>query len=116
VAKDDITAINQMTVPVDHPVLVHLTSKDMVHSFSLNELRVKQDAIPGTDSPVWFVPTVTTKDMRARLGKPDFDFEIACSQLCGLGHFRMRGFLNVVTDAEFRAYLAEEARSLPTAP
>lgn len=108
-AKDDITAINQLTVPVNHPVLIHLTSKDVIHSFTLYELRVKQDAIPGTDSPVWFIPTVTTADMRARLGKPDFEFEIACSQLCGLGHYRMRGFLNVKTDAEYRAFLAEEA-------
>lgn len=111
-AKDDITAINQLTVPVNHPVLIHLTSKDVVHSFTLYEMRVKQDAIPGTDSPVWFVPTVTTAEMRQRLGKPDFDYEIACSQLCGLGHYRMRGFLNVKTDSEYQAYLAEEARAV----
>ena len=111
-AKDDITAINQLTVPVNHPVLIHLTSKDVIHSFTLYELRVKQDAIPGTDSPVWFIPTVTTADMRARLGKADFEFEIACSQLCGLGHYRMRGFLNVKTDAEYQAVLAEETASL----
>lgn len=111
-AKDDITAINQLTVPVNHPVLIHLTSKDVIHSFTLYELRVKQDAIPGTDSPVWFIPTVTTADMRARLGKADFEFEVACSQLCGLGHYRMRGFLNVKTEAEYQAFLAEETASL----
>ena len=49
--------------------------------------------------------------MRQRLGKPDFEYEIACSQLCGLGHYRMRGFLNVVTESEYQAYLAAEARS-----
>jgi cytochrome c oxidase subunit 2 len=110
-AKDDITTINQLTVPVNHPVLIHLTSKDVVHSFTLYEMRVKQDAIPGTDSPVWFIPTVTTEQMRKNLGQPTFDFEIACSQLCGLGHYRMRGFLSVKTDEEYRAYLAEEART-----
>ena len=112
-AADDVTAVNQLTVPVNRPVLIHLTSKDVIHSFTLYEMRVKQDAIPGTDSPVWFIPTVTTSDMRIRLGKPDFEYEIACSQLCGLGHYRMRGFLNVKTDAEFRAFLAQESR--PTA-
>lgn len=111
-AKDDITAVNQLTVPVNRPVLVHLTSKDVIHSFGIYEMRVKQDAIPGTDTPVWFVPTVTTADMRAQLGRPDFEYEIACSQLCGLGHYRMRGFLNVRTEDEYRAFLAEEARSL----
>lgn len=110
-AKDDITAINQLTVPVNHPVLIHLTSKDVIHSFTLYEMRVKQDAIPGTDSPVWFIPTVTTEQMRKNLGQPTFDFEIACSQLCGLGHYRMRGFLTVKTDEEYRAYLEEEARA-----
>lgn len=111
-ARDDITLINQMTVPVNRPVLVHLSSKDVVHSFGIYEMRVKQDANPGFDTPVWFVPTVTTADMRLRLHRPDFQYEISCSQLCGLGHFRMRGFLNVVTAEEYRAFLAEEARGL----
>jgi len=110
-ARDDITAINQLTVPVNHPVLVHLTSKDVIHSFSINEMRVKQDAMPGTDTPVWFIPTLTTDQMRQHLGRTDFEFEIGCSQLCGLGHYRMRGFLNVKSDADYQAYLAEEERS-----
>ena len=46
-AKDDITTINQLNLPVDRPVLVHLSSKDVIHSFGLYEMRVKQDAIPG---------------------------------------------------------------------
>jgi cytochrome c oxidase subunit 2 len=110
-AKDDVTTINQLTVPVDRPVLVHLSSKDVIHSFGLYEMRVKQDAVPGLDIPVWFVPTVTTDDMRKKLGKPDFEYEITCSQLCGLGHFRMRGFVNVKTEAEFRTWLADEAKA-----
>ena len=110
-ARDDVTAINQLMLPVNHPVLVHLTSKDVIHSFTVYEMRVKQDAMPGADTPVWFVPTVTTAEMRQRLGKPDFEYEIACSQLCGLGHYRMRGFVSVVTDAEFQSYLATEARA-----
>jgi cytochrome c oxidase subunit 2 len=99
-AKDDITEINQMNVPIDRPVLVHLSSKDVIHSFGLYEMRVKQDAIPGMDIPVWFIPN--------RLGQ----YEIACSQLCGLGHYRMRGFVNVRTPEAFQAFLAEEAKSL----
>jgi cytochrome c oxidase subunit II len=110
-AQDDITEINQLTVPVNHPVLIHLTSKDVIHSFTLYEMRVKQDAMPGTSIPVWFVPTVTTSEMRQRVGRSDFDYEIGCSQLCGLGHYRMRGFLNVTTDAEFQAYMAREAQA-----
>jgi cytochrome c oxidase subunit II len=111
-AKDDLTFINEMTVPVNRPVLVRLSSKDVIHSFGIYEMRVKQDASPGVDTPVWFVPTVTTAEMRQRLGRSDFQYEIACSQLCGLGHFRMRAFLNVVTDGEYQAFLDEEARGL----
>ncbi len=55
-AKDDITTINQLNLPVDRPVLVHLSSKDVIHSFGLYEMRVKQDAIPGMTIPVWFIP------------------------------------------------------------
>src|SRR5205085_2745299 len=79
-AKDDVTDINNIHVIVDRPVLVHLMSKDVIHSFGLNEMRVKQDAIPGLEMPVWFIPTVTTDQVRQQLGKPTFDFEITCSQ------------------------------------
>jgi cytochrome c oxidase subunit 2 len=99
-AKDDITTINQLNLPVDRPVLVHLTSMDVIHSFGLTELRVKQDAIPGLDIPVWFIPN--------RIGQ----YEIVCSQLCGLGHYRMRGFINVQTAADYQAFLAEEGALL----
>jgi cytochrome c oxidase subunit 2 len=99
-AKDDIITTNQLYFPVDRPVLVHLSSKDVIHSFGLFEMRVKQDAIPGMDIPVWFIPN--------RIG----DYEVACSQLCGLGHYRMRGFVLVRSDAEFKTWLAEEAKGL----
>ena len=99
-AKDDIATINQLTLPVDRPVLVQLSTKDVIHSFGLPEMRVKQDAIPGFVMPVWFVPN--------RVG----DYEIACSQLCGLGHFRMRGFVNIKSEADYKAFLDEEAKSL----
>ena len=97
-AKDDITTINQLTLPVNRPVLVHLSSKDVIHSFGLYEMRVKQDAIPGMDIPVWFIPT--------RAG----DYEITCSQLCGLGHFRMRGFITVQTQQDFEKWFADQEK------
>ncbi len=111
-AKDDISAPNQMHVPVNRPVLVHLSSKDVIHSFGLYEMRVKQDAIPGMQIPVWFIPTVTTSEMRQKLGKADFDYEIACSQLCGLGHYRMRGFLTVDSAEYFSKGIADQEKEL----
>jgi cytochrome c oxidase subunit 2 len=98
--RDDIATINQLNLPIDRPVLVHLSTKDVVHSFGLYEMRVKQDAIPGMEIPVWFVPN--------RAG----DYEIACSQLCGLGHYRMRGFVTVQSQAEFDAWMAEQEKEL----
>lgn len=99
-AKDDIITINQLNVPVDRPVVVRLTSKDVIHSFGVYELRVKQDAIPGMEFPVWFVPTRTG------------EYEITCSQLCGLGHFRMRGFVNVQTAEAYRQWVDEQEKEL----
>jgi len=112
-AKDDIATINQLNLPVDRPVLVHLSSKDVIHSFGLYEMRVKQDAIPGMTIPVWFIPNRTG------------EYEIACSQLCGLGHFRMRGFITIQSAADYKKwYDAQEqelrpaatATTAPTAP
>jgi cytochrome c oxidase subunit 2 len=106
-AKDDVTTVNQLYVPVNQPVIVRLRSKDVIHSFGVPEFRVKQDAVPGFTIPIWFVPTVTTAEMRTRLGNPMFQYEIACAQLCGLGHARMRGFVTVQTDEEFQKWMED---------
>ncbi len=104
-AKDDVTTVNQLYLPVNKPVIVKLRSKDVIHSFGVPEFRVKQDAIPGFTIPVWFVPNVTTAEMRSRTGNPEFQYEIACAQLCGLGHARMRGFVTVETADGFQKWL-----------
>ena len=109
-AKDDITTVNQLYLPVNKPVIVKLRSKDMIHSFGVPEFRVKQDAIPGLTIPIWFVPNVTTAEMRTRTGNPEFTYEIACAQLCGLGHAKMRGFVTVQTAEEFQKWLEEKSK------
>ena len=107
-AKDDVTTLNQLYLPVNQPIIVRLRSKDVIHSFGVPEFRVKQDAIPGLTIPLWFVPNVTTAEMRARKGNEAFQYEIACAQLCGLGHAAMRGFVTVQTAEEFQKWLAEK--------
>jgi len=111
-AKDDITTLNQLYLPVGRPIIVKLRSKDVIHSFNVPEFRVKQDAVPGFTIPVWFTPNVTTADMRARLGNSEFQYEIACAQLCGLGHYRMRGFVTVLSADEFQKWMASEEAKL----
>ena len=94
--KDDIATINQLHIPVDKPVIVDLMSKDVIHSFFLPVMRVKQDAVPGQKIPLWFQ------------AKQTGEFEIACAQLCGLGHYRMRGFFTVDTPEKFDAWMTEQ--------
>ena len=114
-AKDDIFTVNQLHIPVNTPINISLSSKDVLHSFGLPEFRVKQDAVPGMEIPVWFEATMTTEEFlettkgSAREGK---GFEIACAQLCGLGHYRMKGFLTVHDDEGYAAWLDEEAAYL----
>jgi cytochrome c oxidase subunit II len=109
-AKDDVTTLNQLYLPVNKPIIVRLRSKDVIHSFGVPEFRVKQDAVPGLTIPIWFIPNVTTAEMRTRTGNPEFQYEIACAQLCGLGHFRMRGFVTVLPAEEFQKWMADKIK------
>jgi cytochrome c oxidase subunit 2 len=109
-AKDDVITLNQLYLPVNRPIIVRLRSKDVIHSFGVPEFRVKQDAVPGLTIPIWFIPNVTTAEMRTRTGKPEFQYEIACAQLCGLGHAKMRGFVTVQTAEEFQKWLDDKIK------
>jgi len=164
-AKDDIVTINQLHLPVNRPAIIEVTTKDVIHSFSLPVMRVKHDAIPGMLIPIHFVPTKTSDDMREEMainvtlpttqaidtyiamqdyqGKdgsvllkkgrsinsdmmaklvdngvtsvrigPRYPAEIACAQLCGLGHYRMRGFLSIDTEEEYAAWIKDQEDSL----
>ena len=112
---DDIVTINQMHLPVNQQVMIHLSSKDVIHSFGIPEMRIKQDAIPGMTIPFFFTPTMTSAEFldeikgSAREGK---GYEIACAQLCGNSHYRMRGFVTVESEDEFDGWLEEEAEYL----
>ena len=97
---DDLVTLDDLHLPINRPVVIQLSSKDVIHSFGVPAMRVKTDATPGLLSPVWFTPTLAGR------------FDIACSQLCGLGHFRMRGTITVESEAEYQAFLAAEAALL----
>lgn len=98
---DDVTTLNLLHVPRGRPVLVQLTSKDVIHSFFLPNLRIKQDAVPGMVTSLYFQTT--------RNGT----YDIACSEHCGFGHYRMRGFLVVEEPGEFERWLADQAKEGP---
>ncbi|HLF14579.1 MAG TPA: hypothetical protein VI932_06805, partial [Bacteroidota bacterium] len=82
-AVDDITTINQLNLPLGKPVIIHLTSKDVIHSLNLTAFRVKQDAVPGLNIPVWFVPTKTSAEIRGEMSSL-FSLEEAVSSLTTL--------------------------------
>lgn len=97
--KDDVVTINQTYIPIGRPVIFHISSKDVMHSFGVPFMRVKQDAIPGMSIPIWFTPIKTGK------------FDIVCSQLCGIGHYKMNGFINVKSEEEYQSWLSENSKA-----
>jgi len=94
---DDITTINQLHIPAHQAVIVEMRSKDVIHSFNLPNFRLKQDVVPGMLTRLWFEATQTG------------EFEIACAELCGLGHYRMRGILTIQNNEEFKIWLQAKA-------
>lgn len=94
--RDDIV-VPALTVPVNHPVELLLRSQDVVHNFFVRELRLQQDSVPGMMVPVQFTAN--------RIGQ----YEIVCTQLCGLGHNTMHGFLNVVSESDYERFLNHQA-------
>lgn len=162
-AADDHVSVNIFHIPKDRDVLVRLSSKDVIHSFAVPLLRVKQDAIPGMEIPIWFKATKTNEETQAIMRRsfelpeshegadaeefvtenrlrvtmakyaslpagttlttdhlkslasagvkqvdlaPGFPVNIQCAQLCGLGHYRMKGQMKIYEPAEFEAWYA----------
>jgi cytochrome c oxidase subunit II len=97
---DDFVLIGVLVVPVGRPTVVHLSSKDVIHSFTLATMRVKQDVTPGLPTSTWFTPVATGS------------WELGCSQLCGLGHYRMRALFEVRTEEAWRAFMVDEVARL----
>lgn len=95
---DDVVTTNRIPLIKDRPVMVQLSSKDVIHSFGLPNFRVKMDATPGMLVPIWFTPTV------------EGAFDVVCSQLCGLGHYRMRAVVEVMDEAAFTRFITEESQ------
>lgn len=160
--KDDILTVNQLNLPINRNVIIHVSSKDVIHSFALQQMRVKQDTIPGQSIPVWFKPTKTSLQVQEEMTvekptvkgavprsmvametykaqdgsvivnklapvnddvvqkladagiatvkiAPMTPTEITCAQLCGLGHYRMRGYYTIQTEEEYAAWLKTQA-------
>jgi cytochrome c oxidase subunit 2 len=103
---DDFTTLNRMNVPADRPVVIHLESEDVLHSFFVYPFRIKQDAVPGMTIPIWFEVTVPG------------EYTLGCAELCGTGHSNMDGIVIVQSQADFQAWEAGQiaARAAAAAP
>lgn len=107
-SHDDIHVATTMYVVVNKPVKLIIHSQDVIHDVGLPAFRMKMDAVPGTPTTLWFTPIYTTKEMKTRSKNPDFVYEIACDQICGKGHFTMRGVIEVVTQKEYNEYMIKQ--------
>lgn len=105
--RDDIVVTQEVHLVVDKPVKFIIGSKDVIHDFGLAHFRMKMDAVPGIPTTMWFTPKYTTKYMKAKYGD-DFNYEISCDQMCGPGHYGMRGVIVVESQAEYNAWLAQK--------
>ncbi len=92
--RDDLYDVNELHVPAGADVMVYLKSRDVLHDFFLPNLRIKQDAVPGMKIPVWFTATETGH------------YDLVCAELCGWGHYKMKGRLVVESQADFEQFLA----------
>jgi cytochrome c oxidase subunit 2 len=103
-AADDVVVGNELHLPVDTKVLIKLRSQDVIHDFFVPEFRLKQDAMPGMEIPMWVEPN--------RVGH----YELACAQLCGFGHSLMRGDVYVESREDFDKWLKSRASATPAPP
>jgi cytochrome c oxidase subunit 2 len=103
--KDDVVSKNELHLVNHRPTIIELSAKDVIHSFSLQHMRMCQDAIPGTKIPIWFRPIKTG------------EYEIVCAQLCGAGHYAMKAMMMVDEPAKYEEWFNEQFKlQHPDAP
>jgi cytochrome c oxidase subunit 2 len=108
-SKDDIIIENgEMHIVDKRNVQLVINSRDVIHDVGLPHFRMKMDAVPGITTTMWFTPKFTTEEMKAKTKNPNFVYEISCDQMCGKGHYSMRGTVIVQTANEFNAWIAKQ--------
>jgi cytochrome c oxidase subunit 2 len=107
-SHDDIHVGATMHLPVGKPVKFVINAQDVIHDVGLSHFRLKMDAVPGIPTTLWFTPLYTTAEMKEKTGNPNFTYEISCDQMCGKGHFSMRGVIIVESEADYNKWLAQQ--------
>lgn len=106
-SHDDLHT-SEMHLPVGRPVKLVIGAQDVIHDVGLSHFRLKMDAVPGIPTTMWFTPKYTTEEMKKRSGNPNFIYEISCDQMCGKGHFSMRGIIVVESEADYNKWIASQ--------
>ncbi|MBH07196.1 MAG: hypothetical protein CMJ20_12865 [Phycisphaeraceae bacterium] len=108
-AFDDVVT-SVMYIPVNKKVHIQISSIDVLHSFFVPQFRVKQDAVPGLSGHIWLEASKTSAEVVGQFspGEPK-PFDIICAELCGQGHYKMRGQMFVVSDDDYKSWLADNA-------
>ncbi|MFD0794690.1 cytochrome c oxidase subunit II [Mucilaginibacter litoreus] len=104
---DDLQA-DTMVIPVNKSVRLNIHSQDVIHSVYIPHFRVQLNAVPGLPTYFKFMPTVTTAEMRTKLDRPTFEYEVLCNKICGGSHYNMKKIVRVVTQAEYQAWIAQQ--------
>ena len=105
---DDVVTTEAMYIIKDQPVKINIFSRDVIHDVGLSHFRMKMDAVPGTPTTMYFTPKFTTEEMKKITGNPKFEYEISCDQMCGNGHYSMKGIVKVVTKEDFIMWKAKQ--------
>ena len=107
-SQDDILTEQTMYVVKGQPIKLIIGSRDVIHDVGLSHFRLKMDAVPGIPTTMWFTPKYTTKEMKEITGNANFAYEISCDQMCGNGHYSMKGIIEVVEQEEYDLWLAKQ--------
>lgn len=106
--KDDIVVEQKAYLVKGKPVKLVIGSRDVIHDVGLSHFRMKMDAVPGIPTTMWFTPKYTTKEMQELTKNPNFQYEISCDQMCGNGHYSMKGLFEVVSQEEYNDWKSKQ--------
>jgi cytochrome c oxidase subunit II len=105
---DIIVEKGELHIEKGRPVKLVIGSRDVIHDVGLSHFRMKMDAVPGVATSIWFTPLYTTEEMQKMTNNPKFVYEISCDQMCGAGHYSMRGTVIVHDKAGMAKWLSEQ--------
>jgi cytochrome c oxidase subunit 2 len=111
---DDIIVKGEFHLIKDKPVLFKFRSRDVIHSAYMPHFRAQMNCVPGMETSFEFIPTITTSEMRAKIGNDKFNYVLLCNKICGAAHYNMQMDIIVETQEEFNAWLAEQKTWMQT--